>query len=165
MNAALRFVPAEAGDFEALAALRAEAMRESLERLGRFDPARSRERLRDGFEPACTRHVELSGERVGFFVLKAKTDGLHLEHLYVHPSAQGRGLGAAVLAQVIAEADARAQPVHVGALRGSDSNRFYLRHGFRLVAEEAFDLRYVRAPAAPDCASQATRPAALPARS
>jgi hypothetical protein len=36
---------AAAEDFEALVALRIDAMRESLERIGRFDPARARERF------------------------------------------------------------------------------------------------------------------------
>ena len=43
--------PVAESDFESLAALRIEAMRESLEQLGRFDPERARERLRAGFEP------------------------------------------------------------------------------------------------------------------
>ena len=140
-----RFTPVEPADFEALAALRIEAMRASLERLGRFDPSRARERLRAGFSPEHTRHIEQAGVRVGFFVVKPRDDGLHLEHLYLHPAAQGRGLGAAVLAHVFAQADALGLAVHVGALRGSDSNRFYQRHGFRLVAQDEFDLRYVRA--------------------
>jgi GNAT superfamily N-acetyltransferase len=146
VSAQARLAPVAEHDFEALVALRIESMRPSLERLGRFDPLRARERLRDGFSPPHAWHVELAGERVGFFVLKPREDGLHLEHLYLRPAAQGRGLGAAVLAHVFAQADALAAPVHVGALRGSDSNRFYLRHGFRLVAEEALDNRYVRLP-------------------
>ena len=54
-----------ADDFESMADLRAEALRESLERLGRFDPVRVRERLRSAFEPACMRHILINGERVG----------------------------------------------------------------------------------------------------
>ena len=42
---AIGFARAEEADAEALVALRIVAMRESLERLGRFDPVRSRERL------------------------------------------------------------------------------------------------------------------------
>jgi GNAT superfamily N-acetyltransferase len=147
VSAAPRFTPVDASEFDALAELRIAAMRDSLERLGRFDPARARARLRDGFSPAHTLHVELAGERIGFFVLKPGADGLHLEHLYLRPEAQGRGVGSAVLAEVFAQADAGGLPVHVGALRGSAANRFYLRHGFRLVAEEAFDNRYLRPPA------------------
>jgi GNAT superfamily N-acetyltransferase len=74
-------------------------------------------------------------------------DGLLLDHLYVKPAAQGRGIGAAVLAMVFAQADAQSLPVQVGALRESDSNRFYLRHGFRLVGQTEFDNCYVRAAA------------------
>ena len=45
------FAMAGAGDFEALVSIRIDAMRESLERMGRFDPVRARERFREGFSP------------------------------------------------------------------------------------------------------------------
>lgn len=143
-RAQLILMVAEASDFESLVALRIEAMRESLERIGRFDPARARERFRSGFLPEHTRHIVVDGERVGFVVLKPMDGELRLDHFYVKPGSQGRGLGTAVLAQVFAEADALSQPVRVGALRESDSNRFYERHGFRLVECGEFDNYYVR---------------------
>ncbi len=109
-------------------------MRESLERIGRFDPSRARERFLAGFSPEDTRHVLLDGGRVGFFVLKPSDQaGLLLDHLYVHPRHQGKGVGAGVLAQVFMEAEALGAQVRVGALRESDSNRFYAPHGFALV--------------------------------
>ena len=138
------FEPAVAGDFDALADLRIAAMRESLERIGRFDPVRARERLAAGFAPEHTRHIISAGQRVGFVVLKPQADGLLLDHPYLHPDAQGRGIGAAVLRAVLDDADARGLAVQVGALRGSDANRFYLRHGFRRVSESEFDLLYRR---------------------
>ena len=119
-------------------------MRESLERIGRFDPQRARDRFLSGFDPARTRHVLLDGQRVGFVVVRAQDDGLLLDHLYVAPHAQGRGVGAAVMAQVLADADARGLPVRVGALRGSDANRFYVRHGFALVEQGEWDNVYRR---------------------
>nr|WP_316638710.1 GNAT family N-acetyltransferase [uncultured Roseateles sp.] len=140
----LSFVAAQASDFEALLALRIAAMRESLERIGRFDPQRARERFAAGFVPEHTRHILLDGERVGFVVVKPQADALLLDHLYIAPGAQGQGLGAAVLADVFARADAAALPVRVGALRDSDSNRFYLRHGFELVERAEFDNYYLR---------------------
>jgi GNAT superfamily N-acetyltransferase len=69
---------------------------------------------------------------------------LLLDHLYVRPGHQGKGIGAAVLAQVFAEADAAGLQVRVGALRGSESNRFYARHGFVQVEQGEFDNYYVR---------------------
>lgn len=139
------FEPASPKDAEALVSLRIEAMRDSLERIGRFDPARARERFLRGFSPGNTRHVLLAGERVGFFVLKpGEKTGLLLDHLYVHPAHQGKGIGAAVLAHVFAQAEALGAEVHVGALRESDSNRFYMRHGFALVEVGEFDNYYCR---------------------
>jgi ribosomal protein S18 acetylase RimI-like enzyme len=145
----IAFAEAVADDFEALAELRIEAMRESLERIGRFDPARARDRLAAGFDAQATRHIEADGERVGFVVVKRQGDALRLDHLYVRPGAQGRGIGAAVLARVFAEADAQVLPLRVGALRESDSNRFYARHGFALVAQSEFDNEYQRMPEQP----------------
>ena len=140
----VELVAVQPDDFDALAEIRVEAMRESLERIGRFDPERARARLRAGFSPEHTRHIVVDGERVGFLVLKPQADALVLDHLYVRPAAQGRGIGGAVLAQVFAEADARSLPIRVGALRESDSNRFYVRHGFQLVERAELDNYYVR---------------------
>jgi len=141
----IALVDAAADDVEALVALRIAAMRESLERIGRFDPVRARERFAAGFAPVNTRHIEADGERVGFVVVKPVGAELLLDHLYIRPGAQGRGIGAAVLARVFAEADAQALPLGVGALRESDSNRFYTRHGFTLVEQGEFDNHYLRA--------------------
>ncbi|KPW39110.1 Acetyltransferase [Pseudomonas coronafaciens pv. atropurpurea] len=132
------------GDFDALVAMRIEAMRDSLERIGRFDPVRARERFREGFSAPDTRHIEVAESRVGFVVLKALADSLLLDHLYIKPGAQGQGIGSAVLRQVFAEADAMASALRVGALKESDSNRFYIRHGFQLVGSGEFDNYYVR---------------------
>jgi GNAT superfamily N-acetyltransferase len=144
---ALHLTPAQDADGPALAELRVAAMRDSLLRVGRFDPQRARQRLLDGFVAAHTWHVGWAGERVGCVVLRREADHLRLAHLYIHPQHQGRGVGAAVLAWVFAEAEAAGLPVRVGALRESDSNRFYARHGFVRVAQTEFDNEYLRAPA------------------
>ena len=131
-------------DFEALVAIRIDAMRESLERVGRFDPTRARERLLSGFSVAHTRHIVVANERVGFVVLKPLGEELLLDHLYVKTNSQGQGIGTAVLSKVFAEANTLSLPVRVGALRESASNRFYARHGFQLVEHDEFDNYYVR---------------------
>jgi len=136
--------PAREEESEELVCVRIQAMRESLERIGRFDAQRARERFVAGFVPEFTRHILADGERVGFVAVKPTSDGLNLEHLYVLPERQGRGIGSTVLAILFQEADSRAMPLRVGALRGSDANRFYLRHGFIHVEESEWDIYYVR---------------------
>jgi GNAT superfamily N-acetyltransferase len=122
-------------------------MRPSLERVGRFDPERARARFLSSFSPEHTREILEDEVRVGFFVLRPGSDGLLLDHLYIRPSHQGRGIGAAVLRKIFAEADARGLEVRVGALKESASNRFYVRHGFAMVGQAEFDNCYVRRPA------------------
>jgi ribosomal protein S18 acetylase RimI-like enzyme len=145
--AVIGYEPAALEDLDALVALRIEAMRESLERIGRFDPTRARERFTVGFEPACTRHIVANGQRVGFIVVKQEAKGLLLDHLYLHPGQQGQGIGGRVLADLLADADARHLPVHVAALRESASNAFYIRHGFHPISESEWDIFYRRDPA------------------
>ncbi|EFV85857.1 acetyltransferase [Achromobacter xylosoxidans C54] len=141
---ALRDTPVGEADFDALLAIRIEAMRDSLERLGRFDPERARARLRATFRPEHTWFIERDGARIGFYALRPDGDGLRLDHLYVVPAAQGLGVGGQVLGRLLRDADLRGLPVRVGALRGSDSNRFYRRHGFEPVAESEWDIDYLR---------------------
>jgi len=135
---------ARADELEGLVDVRIEAMRESLERIGRFDPERARQRFASGFVPELTRHIVVHEERVGFVTVRPAAESLVLDHLYVRPQHQGRGIGSVVLGIVFREADAAGLPIRVGALRGSASNRFYLRHGFIQVEEAEWDVYYVR---------------------
>jgi GNAT superfamily N-acetyltransferase len=141
--------PARAGDFEALLQLRLRAMRDSLERLGRYDEQRARERLTETFDPAHTQHIVADGRRVGFLVLKTLSHAMRLNHLYIDPAVQRRGIGHQVLQWICARADEQQLPVELLALKGSDANRFYLRHGFVATGEGDWDIDYVRMPLGP----------------
>ncbi len=144
-NSAVVLCAASNNDLEDLVAIRIEAMRESLERLGRFNPNRARERFLGTFEATSTRRIEVSGYLVGFVVIRDHQNELLLDHLYVIPSAQGAGIGSQVLTQIFREADEIGRPIKVGALKESASNRFYTRHGFVFVESGEFDNYYVRA--------------------
>lgn len=152
-SSSLCLVPVTAADFEALLELRSHAMRESLERLGRFDEGRSRKRFEDGFEPSFTRHIQLGERRVGFVSVKPDGGRLLLDHLYVRPGEQGCGVGTAVLILIFAQADAEGLELRVGVLRESAANRFYERHGFVRVGEGPWDNYYARSPAFADARS------------
>ena len=133
-------------DFERMADVRIEVLRESLERLGRFDAERARARLAASFMPEDMRHIDLDGERVGYITLRPKSkDELPtrlLEHLYIRNEFQNRGLGAWALDWAKSQAIAEDCNIKLSALRLSDANRFYVRHGFRRVSEDEFDINY-----------------------
>jgi len=145
----ITLAPVQPADLDALIDIRLEAMRESLERIGRFDPQRARERFTKTFDPKKTRHIEVNGERIGLVVISHSEDALLLDHLYLKRAAQGQGIGSKVLEQVFNEADKAGLQIKVGALKLSDSNRFYERHGFELVERGAFDNYYVRRSVSP----------------
>lgn len=136
--------PASAADFDRLFRLRIAAMRESLERIGRYDERRAFERFRSTFQPDHTRLVLVAGELAGCVAMKPDADGLLLEHFYLYPGFQGRGLGAAILTRLLAEADATGQPIRLSVLQQSDAGRFYRRFGFVETAQDEFDVYLTR---------------------
>lgn len=140
----LSLQPVDSGDFEDMLAVRIDAMRPSLERVGRFDLARSRERLSAGFVVPFMHHIVIDGEqRVGFVTLKPEgPDALRLDHLYLRTGFQGRGIGEWVMRWAKAQAREQKRDITLTALVQSDANRFYLRHGFVLEGEEGVDLHY-----------------------
>ncbi|MFF7307384.1 GNAT family N-acetyltransferase [Streptomyces sp. NPDC008137] len=138
--------PAEPADVEAIAELRAVVMRPDLERLGRYDEHRVRQRLRDGFAPQHTSVVEADGAFVGSVTLRPAQDGHWLEHFYLSPDVQGRGLGSAVLRTLLHRTDTADNLVRLNVLRGSPARRLYERHGFTVETQDPIDIFMLRPP-------------------
>ncbi|MEU1512834.1 GNAT family N-acetyltransferase [Streptomyces sp. NPDC005811] len=138
---------ATAADLEAVAEVRAVAMRADLERLGRYDEHRVRQRLRDAWMPAHTLVVEgADGAVVGCVALRPAGDADWLEHFYLDPRVQGRGIGTALLERLLEDADRDGRRVRLDVLRGSAARRLYERHGFVWEREDAVDVFLVREP-------------------
>lgn len=116
-------------DAEWLVELKTAAMRRDLERLGIWDPARSRRRLLEELVAASTWVVTLAKERVGSIGLRPDRGQVWLQHFYVLPEHQGRGLGTAVLAALLERRDDH-RPLRLLALHGSAALPLYARHGF-----------------------------------
>jgi GNAT superfamily N-acetyltransferase len=139
---------ASASDVEAVAELRAVVLRADLERLGRYDERRVRQRLRDGFAPEHTWVIEAGGAFAGCVSLRPAEGAHWLEHFYLAPDLQGGGVGGAVLRALLERCDREGIPVRLNVLRGSPARRLYERHGFALESEDPVDVFMVREPAA-----------------
>ncbi|WP_380284578.1 GNAT family N-acetyltransferase [Kitasatospora purpeofusca] len=137
--------PGGPADVEPIAELRAEVMRADLVRLGRYDEHRVRQRLRDTFSTRYTSVVEVDGALAGCVTVRPhERGGRLLEHFYLSPAHQGRGLGTAVLRHVLAEADAARVAVRLVVVQGSAARRLYERHGFAVEAQDPIDVHMVR---------------------
>ncbi|WP_435743977.1 GNAT family N-acetyltransferase [Microbacterium sp. PMB16] len=123
-------------DVDGLAELRAVVLRSDLERLGRYDDVRVRQRFRDAFDPAATRIIVVDGEDIGCVAVRREGDAHWLEHFYIATSHQGLGIGTRVLEAILEE------PVlyRLNVLQGSPARRLYERHGFILDQQDAVDV-------------------------
>lgn len=134
------------GDVEVIAELRAVVMRPDLERLGRFDEHRVRQRFRDAFVERHMSIIMADGRFAGCVALRPAADGHWLEHFFIAPELQGLGLGSAVLRSLLARTDADGDPVRLNVLQGSAARRLYERYGFVVESEDAVDVFMVRGP-------------------
>lgn len=139
--------PASTADVEAIAELRAVVMRPDLERLGRFDEQRVRQRLRDSFVPEYAWAIEVGGAFAGCVALRPAEDAHWLEHFFVAPHLQGSGVGSGVLRELLERCDRDGLLVRLNVLRGSAARRLYERHGFTTESEDPIDVFMVRKPA------------------
>ncbi|MGW3082432.1 GNAT family N-acetyltransferase [Streptomyces sp. NPDC001110] len=141
-----RLRPATSEDVEPMAEIRAAAMRPDLERLGRYDEHRVRQRLRDAYAPEYTTVVEAGGAVAGCVALRPSEDCFWLEHFYLAPEVRGRGIGTAVLTGLLARTDAEGAPVRLNVLQGSAARSLYERHGCAPEREDPVDVFMVRLP-------------------
>ncbi|WP_029151350.1 GNAT family N-acetyltransferase [Microbacterium indicum] len=132
--------PAIASDAGWIAELRAEVLRPDLERLGRYDPVRVRERFTTAFEPALTRVIVVDGEDAGSIAVRPARDSAWIEHFYLPARVQGRGVGTGVLRGVLEPGGV----FRLNVLQGSPARRLYERHGFVLDSEDDVDVYLVR---------------------
>ncbi|MFY0407449.1 GNAT family N-acetyltransferase [Solicola sp. PLA-1-18] len=101
-------------------------MRPDLERLGRFDG----DRQHSGFDASWTTVIEVDGTDVGCIAVRPEPDASWIEHFYLPPTAQGLGVGTAVLRHVLAARDDDRRPVRLNVLQGSPAKHLYERHAF-----------------------------------
>jgi GNAT superfamily N-acetyltransferase len=139
--------PASMADVELVAELRATVLRADLERLGRYDEQRVRQRLRDGFAPAHKWVIEVGGVFAGCVALRPAADAHWLEHFYLAPRLQSSGIGTAVLRAVLRRCDREGTLVRLNVLQGSPARRLYERHAFTVETEDLVDVFMVREPA------------------
>lgn len=134
--------PSVPADAAWIAELRAVVLRDDLTRLGRYDEVRVRQRFLDSFSAAGTQVIVVDGADAGSIAVRPDAGVRWIEHFYLDPALQGRGIGGAVLERVLA-AD-RGQTFRLNVLQGSPALRLYLRAGFVLDSEDPVDMFLTR---------------------
>lgn len=94
--------------------------------------------------------VERGADSIGRLYLFEAEDQLELIDISLLPEARGAGLGGAILADVIASADARGKGVRLYVEKFNPARRLYARLGFNVVEDVGAHERMVRRPSGPD---------------
>ena len=144
MTTPWRFGPAGEADFEPLLALRIEVMREHLERVFRYDPERARRVFREHFDEPGLRLILVDDALAGCVGFRIGPAEIKLDSFYLDRRRHNTGLGTTILKALLAEADALRLPIRLEVLNGSKADRFYLRHGFVKLSEDAIEGTYER---------------------
>ena len=126
------------GDFYQLLRIRNQVLREYIEYVRGWDEDREEERFRGNFDPETTR-VILSDDRViGFLGVRPENDVLYIAQAYIIPEYQGRGIGTALIREVLS----RGRPVELWVMKlNTGARRLYERLGFRVKCEGETDYR------------------------
>ncbi|WP_311136347.1 GNAT family N-acetyltransferase [Clavibacter capsici] len=82
--------------------------------------------------------IRVDGRDAGLIACREEPDAHWVEHFYLDPAAQGRGIGGEVLRDLMDRHD-DGRPFRLDVLQGSAARRLYERAGFRVEREDAVD--------------------------
>jgi len=137
MSAAYTLRPATPADFDFLFALHRAAMRAYIEPIWGWHEDWQLEYFREKYDSRQRQIIQVEGQDVGVLVVERRADELYLGLIELLPAFQGRGIGAAIIRGLIAQARAEGRPLELHVLRtNAPARRLYERLGLRVVAEE-----------------------------
>lgn len=118
-------------------AITRDAMRGYVEQAwGCWNDDEQRRRHRESYTPGTHRLVEVRGAVAGLVATENLPDHLLLARLYLLTAYRGQGIGSALIARVVREAQELGKPVRLRVLRVNTRARaLYARHGFSVVEE------------------------------
>jgi ribosomal protein S18 acetylase RimI-like enzyme len=128
--------PAREEDRDALFALHRLTMRDVIARTWGWDEAWQRAHFDARFDPSRVSVVLSGGREAGVLWLESRPGEIYVAEIQIAPEMQGRGLGSALLAGVIAAAAAGGTCVTLQVLEvNQGARRLYERLGFYVTGE------------------------------
>src|SRR6266508_3833620 len=123
-------------DFQFLYELHEATMRDYVEATWGWDDQFQLTHFRQNFLPEQLSIVVVDGVDSGVIAVESRPADVFLGAIKLHPRIQRRGIGAALVRRVVAEAEARHVPVRLNVLKVDvGARRLYQRLGFVVVGE------------------------------
>lgn len=133
---AITLRPATQDDHDFLFHLHRASMRHYVDSVWGWEDGFQATYFREHFEPGRLRIIEMAGHAVGVIGFDLDSDLMFIGPFEVDPSAQGRGVGTAALAELFKIADEARVPTTLQVLRvNPEALRLYRRLGFEVVGD------------------------------
>ncbi|MBV9863916.1 MAG: GNAT family N-acetyltransferase [Abitibacteriaceae bacterium] len=102
----------------------------SIQQFGPWDERAQDRYFQTGWTAAVHEIVLCDGAPCGYACIEERPHDMHVRELVIHPDFQNRGIGSAVLRQVMARAQERQVPVRLGTFVKNRALHLYQRLGF-----------------------------------
>lgn len=131
--------PCTDSDREWAYALKREAYLEVVERqFGPWDEKRQRTMFAARWNPAISQIIVVDGAEVGLIATEERPDELWIDEIQLAADWQGRGIGTAILLDLLSAATEAGKPLRLRVLRENTRARnLYERLGFHFFGESA----------------------------
>ncbi len=114
-----------------------EGIRPYVEKLFGWNPSDQERGFRDGFACEHVSIVQVDGRDAGYLQIDEHADHRFLAGLYLSSELRGRGVGSALIRELIARARGDGKPVRLRVLNPNPAQHLYERLGFRRIAATA----------------------------
>ena len=130
-----RLRPATTDDYGFLRRLHRATMREYVAQTWGWDEEAQAAMFRERFDPSREQIIVVDREDVGVLRAERRERELFLAELEIAPEYQRRGIGAAIVEELKAEARRAGLPLTLQVLKVNPARRLYERAGLRVVGE------------------------------
>ena len=115
-----------------------ETMRYITDRLSDFDEARHMARFAKRFLPEEVRIIVEGNADIGWLQVSETDEEIFLKQMFLQSTAQGKGIGSHLLADLISRGQQAKKPVRLGVVKINPAVHLYRRFGFTITSEDDF---------------------------
>jgi len=127
--------PATDADFQFMCDTKLDGMRPYVEAVWGWDRAQQEQIVRRKFDPDRSRIVVVDGIDSGWIHVVEDDEAFFLRAIFLTAAARRRGVGAALVGDVIDRARRSGKPVALRVMKVNPARRLYERLGFRITGE------------------------------
>jgi ribosomal protein S18 acetylase RimI-like enzyme len=131
----VEYRPALDTDIDFLYALHVATMKEYVDKVWGWDDRFQESIFRKNYVPPQIQIIALDGKDIGMLSVEERDDDIFLRVIEIHPAYQRKGLGAAIVQRIIADATLKMKPVFLQVLKVNPAKQLYERLGFSVIEE------------------------------